>query len=85
MMENISQLQTMTYKGELIMGIYFNVIFVNPRTQETTSIEVFSLGDYETAWEQAVQDAMKYFKELWSVEGNNKYWVIKSIEDITRR
>lgn len=67
------------------MGTYFNVIFVNPRTQETTSIEVFSLGDYETAWEQAVRDAMKYYKELWSFEGNNKYWVIKSIEDITRR
>lgn len=67
------------------MGTYFNVIFVNPRTQETTSIEVFSLGDYETAWKQAVQDAMKYHKELWSAEGNNKYWVIKSIEDVTRR
>ena len=67
------------------MGIYFEITILNTKTKKELLFEAFSLGEYEVAWEQAVQTAMEKFKKLWSFDGDNRYWVIKSIEDITRR
>lgn len=67
------------------MGMYFEIELVNLRTKEVIYEEYWSKESGTMAWQRATEYAVKKFTELWSVEGDAKYWVLKSITDVTRR
>lgn len=67
------------------MGFYFDVVLFNTRTKEEKHIEVFRAHDYLGSWKNVVSEAIIEYKDTWSRDGDDKYWIIKSITDITKR
>lgn len=67
------------------MGIYFEIVLKNIKTEETKLIETWTLESYYEAWDTMVERAIFEFKKLWKPTDDNRYWVIESITDVTRR
>lgn len=67
------------------MGLYLEILFVNLKTEATMEFTYFSLKQYDEAWKLALEYGLEEFKKVWDYEGDSKYWVFKSITDVTRR
>ena len=67
------------------MGTYFEIVLKNTKTEETKLIETWTLEGYYEAWNTMVERAIFEFKKLWKPTDDNRYWIIESITDVTRR
>lgn len=64
------------------MGLYFKITLYNMKTKEKICEEHFTLKYGKYAWKEVTEVATKLAEQKFE---EDKYWVIKSIEDITRR
>jgi len=67
------------------MGIYVDITLRNSKTGEEKIIEFWSAASYSEAWRGAVEKGLHKLSDLWSPEGDDKYWFLASLTDTTRR
>lgn len=69
-----------------IMGFYIDIILRNSKTGEEKVVEFWSaVSSYSEAWREAVEKGLHNLSDLWSSEGDEKYWYLASLADTTRR
>ena len=64
------------------MGLYFEITLYNQKTKEKIYEEHFTLKTAEHAWKEATEVATKLVEQKFK---EDKYWMLLSITDVTRR
>lgn len=64
------------------MGLYFEICLYNMKTKEKTYEEHFTLKTAEHAWREVTEVAIELARQKFE---EDKYWMLLSITDVTRR
>lgn len=64
------------------MGLYFEITLYNQKTKEKIYEEHFTLKYGEHAWKEVTEVATKLAEQKFE---EDKYWMLLSITDVTRR
>lgn len=67
------------------MGFYIDITLRNSKTGEEKVVEFWSADSYSEAWREAVEKGLHELSNLWSPEGDEKYWYLESLTDVVRR
>jgi hypothetical protein len=64
------------------MGMYFEIVLRNQKTNEKIYEEYFTFETAEFAWKEVTEIATEFARQKFE---EDKYWMLLSITDVTRR
>ena len=67
------------------MGIYIDIVLRNSKTGEEKVFEFWSAKPYSEAWTEAIDRGLVALNDIWSLDGDARYWYLKSLTDAVRR
>ena len=67
------------------MGFYIDIVLCNSKTGERKTIETWCANSYSDAWRGAMERGLTELNNIWSPEGDEKYWYLESLTDAVRR